>query len=277
MTTFAGYSATTKTLSNGELRTLAVHRDAGLFRPLEGDERERLRASMRSGYDDAHPLIVWNKTGEIVDGRNRRDLAAELQHRDVPVAYVDFPDETAVRAYIVAQNLARRHLDRREQRALAGKLVVNGESTRQAAKKAGVSEATARRAAADARAGASGDAPAAERVTGADGKSYPATKAKRKPKQTEAEKRFDMIDRANRAMRTWQETLNSLLVGCVVVGKDSKRHLMRVDVHGIGFDGEGSGRAYVYGDLLYGDETEDLYVGQITAVEKVHEPEAPVA
>jgi ParB-like chromosome segregation protein Spo0J len=185
MTTFAGYEATIQWLKTGHLRGLHVHRAAGLFRPFEDDERDRLRASMQTGYDHSHPIILWSKTDEIVDGRNRRDLAVELGCRHVPVAVVDFPDEAAVTAYIVAQNLARRHLTTKERAELAARLVNGGMSTRKAAKATGVSQMTAQRAAAKARAGESSDSPGGSRTTGADGKTYPATKPKatqRKPK-----------------------------------------------------------------------------------------------
>src|SRR5690242_14417934 len=114
MTTFAGYTATVETLSNGELRGLDVDKRAGLFPALVGEERDRLRESIRRGYDEAHPIVAWAQTRKIVDGRNRRDLAVELRCRDVPVAFVDFPDEAAVTAFVVAQNLARRHLTTQE-------------------------------------------------------------------------------------------------------------------------------------------------------------------
>ncbi len=77
-TTIAGYPYELGTLAAHELRALDVHLDAGRFRVLEGDERERLYAAMKSGYDAAHPIVCWSKKGEIVDGRNRRDLAVEL-------------------------------------------------------------------------------------------------------------------------------------------------------------------------------------------------------
>jgi transposase len=191
-TTIGGFQAELKHLTNGDLRALHVHRHAGIFRPLEDDEREHLRASMERGYDEAHPIIVWAQTNEIVDGRNRRDIAAaELDLRDVAVAFVKFPDEDAVRDYVISQNLARRHLTTRERCELAGRLVLKGASTRTAAKQAGVSQKTAQRAASKARAaGESSDSPATK-TTGADGKSYPATTktraaAKRKPSSTTA-------------------------------------------------------------------------------------------
>jgi transposase len=167
-------------LGPAALRHLHVHRHAALFRPLEGDERDRLRDSLQHGYDPLHPIVVAARSSEIVDGRNRRDLAVELGI-DALVLKRDFADDAEIATFIAAENLARRHLDQRERRELAGRLVVNGTSTRQAARATGVSEATARRAAADARVDASPDAPAAERVNGRDGKSYPATRSRRKP------------------------------------------------------------------------------------------------
>lgn len=185
MTTFAGHTATTRTLSTAELRKLTVHRRAGIFRPLEGDERKRLLASIRNGYDEAHPIVAWSKTNEVIDGRNRRDVAVELRCTDVPVAFVDFPDEDAVTAFVIAQNLARRHLDPKERAELAARLVNGGMSTRSAARVTNVSKDTAQRAASAARSsGVSSETPAKTRRVGADGKSYPATRKSSKPKPT---------------------------------------------------------------------------------------------
>jgi ParB-like chromosome segregation protein Spo0J len=176
MSTIAGCPATIKNLAPHALRSLLVHRYAGLFRPVEGDERERLITAMKSGYDDAHPIVVWEKTGEIVDGRNRRDIALELEMSDVPVAYVAFPDETAVSQFVVAQNLARRHMTTKERSGVAGQLIVNGTSVRDAARATGVSKTTAQRAATKARKSGVPNGTRAKRTTGTDGKSYPATR-----------------------------------------------------------------------------------------------------
>jgi ParB-like chromosome segregation protein Spo0J len=147
-----------------------------LVRPLAGDERDRLRDSLRDGYDPLHPIVV-TPGGEIVDGRNRRDLCVELE---LPAVVVErtFASDAELARFVVAMNLARRHLDQRERRELAGRLVVNGTSTRQAARTTGVSKATAQRAAAEVRAsGVSSETPA--RSSGSDGKSYPATRPSR--------------------------------------------------------------------------------------------------
>src|SRR5262249_6479401 len=141
-------------------------------------EPDSLRESMQQrGYDLLHPIVVAAASGEIVDGRNRRDLALELDLGDVPVVERDFADDSAIAEFIVAQNICRRHLDASERRQLAGRLCAsNGMSTRQAAKAAGVSTATAHRAASEARAAAGVSSETPARTIGSDGKSYPATK-----------------------------------------------------------------------------------------------------
>lgn len=139
-------TSTITRMGSAELRQLHVHRFAGLFRPLEGDERDRLRDSMQQGYDDASPIVV-NAEGEIVDGRNRRDVAVDLDLADVPVLTREFGSDDDVGAYVVSVNLARRHLSTKERAELAARLVANGASVREAAKATGVSKSTAQRAA----------------------------------------------------------------------------------------------------------------------------------
>jgi hypothetical protein len=190
MVPVAGYPTTIKTLTAWELRALPVHRYAGIFPALKGDDRKRLLATMKARYDEAQPIIVWSRTGELIDGRNRRDLAVTvLKLSALPVAFVDFPDEEAIRLYVIQANLARRHLlDSRERRELAGRLVNgHGMSTREAARLAGVSQKTAHRAAVSG-AGESYDSPGgapdgtpAERRVGHDGKAYPARQSNRQP------------------------------------------------------------------------------------------------
>ena len=139
-----------------QLRPLAVHRCAGLCRPLNEDERDRLRESLQHGYDPLHPIVVDAASGAICDGRNRRDVCCELDIAAVVVER-EFADDAEIKQFVLAQNVARRHLDRREQRELAGRLVNGGMSTRKAAKEAGVSQMTAQRAAAKQRASESDD------------------------------------------------------------------------------------------------------------------------
>jgi hypothetical protein len=196
--------STLKRLSPAALRRLHVHRYAGLVRPLAGDERDRLRDSLSDGYDPLHPIVV-TPGGEIVDGRNRRDLCVELE---LPAVVVErtFASDAELARFVVAMNLARRHLDQRERRELAGRLVVNGTSTRQAAKAAGVSQSTAGRAATEARAQVShADSPTPTRTLGIDGKRYPATRLGpgEKPRAPGALK--EILDPIDKYLRGWDD------------------------------------------------------------------------
>jgi ParB-like chromosome segregation protein Spo0J len=142
----AGRTATIKRLGFTELKRLPVHYQAALFPYIEGELREFVRASLAErGFDESEPIVLWAKTNEIVDGRNRRDLAVELKLTDVPVASVRFTTEDEVRAYIVQANLARRHLPRRELEQLRKRLTRGGMSTRQVASLTGASERTVQR------------------------------------------------------------------------------------------------------------------------------------
>jgi transposase-like protein len=264
MTTIGGYPTTTKQVSLAALRALPVHRYAGYFRPVEGDELKRLRASIRAGYDEAHPIIVWKKTGEIVDGRNRRALAAEEGTDFVPVAVVAFPDEEEVARYVIQQNLARRHLSTKERAELAATLVNGGMSTRRAAKATGVSKDTARRAAAKDRAtaGGSGAPPPRSRTTGADGKSYPSTRSN-PTRKTPEERHFDTMARHYADVVRAQDSLRVMLVGCVVTGRHKRRQI-KIEVASIGY--EPDGRAYVTGGE---GGTDRLFVEDIMRIEKM--------
>ena len=55
--------------------------------PLEGDAYDRLREDIRLRGIQI-PILVDNTTGEVIDGRLRRRIAAELKIREVPTIYV---------------------------------------------------------------------------------------------------------------------------------------------------------------------------------------------
>ena len=248
------------------LRRLSVHHHAAIFRPLAGDERDMLRSSLRAGFDPQRAIVVDAASGAICDGRNRRDVCVELGIAAFVVER-EFADDAEIAAYVVSANLARRHLDQRERRELAGRLVMNGTSTREAAKATGTSKATAQRAAAAARkAGVSSETPARSRrarTHGADGKSYPATK-KRPSTKAATVQRFDTVARQYQAMRQAQIGLRTALVGCVVSGRYDRRHHFRFTVVEVGFDDD-SGDAWVHSES--GDD--GACVGCITAIEKL--------
>lgn len=122
-----------RTVRPAELRKLPVHHAAGIFPVLSGEALGLLRESLRErDYDAAAPIVVWAKTNEIVDGRNRRDLAVELK-MDAVVAFVSFLTEREVAAYVVQANLARRHLRARDLQMLMKRLTAIGLSTSEVA------------------------------------------------------------------------------------------------------------------------------------------------
>jgi ParB-like chromosome segregation protein Spo0J len=150
--TIAGYPTTVRLLACHELRRLPLHQYAAIFPALSLSERNDLRVLIRAGYDPAEPIVIWAETGEIVDGRSRRDACGDLGINDVPCAFVHFPDDEAVRRYVIQANLARRHLGQEARRTLGAQLVNgHGYKVRDAAKLAGVSAATVSRAARAAR------------------------------------------------------------------------------------------------------------------------------
>jgi hypothetical protein len=163
---------TIRRLGERELRRLTVHPLCALLPRLEGVDRDRLRVSMATGYDENHPIVI-NQEGAILDGWNRRDVACELHLNDVPVLVRRFADDVELAAFIYRENVARRHLEVRDRAALAARLVNGGASVRAAATATNVPKSTVHRAAAAARETVPSGT-SAERVTGIDGKSYPA-------------------------------------------------------------------------------------------------------
>src|SRR3990167_664598 len=76
-----------------------------LFRPLDADERLRLRTSLETdGCRD--PIVVWAEEDTILDGHNR--------------SLISLPDETAARKWIIHNQLARRNLTPNELSFLRG-------------------------------------------------------------------------------------------------------------------------------------------------------------
>jgi transcriptional regulator with XRE-family HTH domain len=136
--TVHGFAATIERLDSTALAALASHRLAAMFPKLVGDDKKRLNESLQRGYDDTHPVIAWAKTRQIVDGRNRAAIAAELNIGNVPVAFVDFADEEQIAAYVVSSNLARRHLTKEQRDAVIKKMAGEGVKTKEIAKATGV-------------------------------------------------------------------------------------------------------------------------------------------
>ena len=85
--------------------------------PLSTDLYERLREDIRHRGIQI-PILVDNTTGEVIDGKQRKQIAHELGIKDVPTIYVGRlrPSERA--DLRLAVNLYRRHLTRAQMREL---------------------------------------------------------------------------------------------------------------------------------------------------------------
>src|SRR3990167_3504660 len=89
-----------------------------LFRPLDADERLRLRTSLETdGCRD--PIVVWAEEDTILDGHNRSLICDSL---GIPYTEtrISLPDETAARKWIIHNQLARRNLTPNELSFLRG-------------------------------------------------------------------------------------------------------------------------------------------------------------
>jgi ParB-like chromosome segregation protein Spo0J len=143
--------------------------------PLEGDLHARLREDIRLRGIQV-PILVDNATGEVIDGRLRKQIAAELKIREIPTIYVGrlSPEERA--DLRLAVNLYRRHLSRAQLRELIAWSLRQApeESDRSVAKKVGVNHRTVAGVRGALVAGG-GILPPPDR-SGLDGKKYPAAK-----------------------------------------------------------------------------------------------------
>ena len=143
--------------------------------PLDADLHDRLRDDIRLRGIQV-PILVDNSTGEVIDGRLRQQIAAELKIRDIPTIYVGrlSPDERA--DLRLAVNLYRRHLSRAQFREMIAWSLKQSpeESDRSVAKRTGASHPTVGRVRREMESG--GTIYHLPTRDGSDGKKYPAAK-----------------------------------------------------------------------------------------------------
>lgn len=158
------------------------HPLAEKFELLHGDEWESFLASIRKSRGNRTPIIYRR----LPDGRNQgidgrlRHKACEETGQKCRMEEEILETEEEVRDFIIDKNVRRRHMSKEARAAIAAELRADGQSTRQIAKTLGVSQPTVLsdlRIAGDKN--LSPEAPA--KVTGSDGKTYPATKPPREP------------------------------------------------------------------------------------------------
>lgn len=65
---------------------------------------------MKSGFDPAHPIIIWKGRNIVVDGHTRLDAAIAAGIEDVPVVEHDFPSEDVAVRYAIDCQRNRRNL-----------------------------------------------------------------------------------------------------------------------------------------------------------------------
>lgn len=150
------------------------HPFAELFPLLTGEEWESFCASIRRSRGNREPVIYRRLPDgrfQGIDGRNRYRACEETGQRCRMEEAADLETEEEVRQYIIDKNLRRRHMTAEQRRPFVADLKEEGKSNRAIAAALNVSEATVRN---DLKvSGAQGCAP--EKVTGTDGKTYPAT------------------------------------------------------------------------------------------------------
>ena len=86
--------------------------------PMSAEDRERLKADIKR-HGMRHPVIVYMKDSKfyVLAGWNRTEIARELGLDLIPVEVVEMkPAER--RKFVIAENLARRHLTDKQKRAL---------------------------------------------------------------------------------------------------------------------------------------------------------------
>lgn len=155
----------------------ATDRPYQLLPPLDADQRKLLRDSIAaSGVLEP---VVFDENGEILDGHHRVEIAEELGI-EYPRRVVDDLDEDGKQAYALTTNLARRQLTSATRSAHVMRLRQLGMSIRKIAEATGLPKSTV----ADSLAQVSEPGHLPETITGADNKTYAASRPAPKPANT---------------------------------------------------------------------------------------------
>jgi hypothetical protein len=85
--------------------------------PLPSDLYDRLRDDIRHRGIQI-PILLDSRTGEVIDGKLRKQIAAELGIRDIPTIYVSMLSSAERDDLLLAINVYRRHLNRAQMRDL---------------------------------------------------------------------------------------------------------------------------------------------------------------
>jgi ParB family chromosome partitioning protein len=66
------------------------------------------------GYDESHPIVLWEEEGVVLDGHTRLEAARQVGIEDVAVHYQNCADEDAALAYAIHNQRHRRNLTEAE-------------------------------------------------------------------------------------------------------------------------------------------------------------------
>ncbi len=121
-----------------DVASLKPHPLCLLLPPLGGEEREVLKQSMKAqGFLPRHKLLLFE--GQILDGRNRHEIAIEEGIDRIPFEHFEGTKKDA-ELYVIFEHLGRRSFTKTQRAALIEKHRKDlGLTIVQAAKKAGVS------------------------------------------------------------------------------------------------------------------------------------------
>jgi hypothetical protein len=195
-----------------KIELLPFHPVANLFPLMTGKEFDELVADIRrNGLE--FPIATFD--GKIIDGRNRA-LACQRAHQNLfyeEYTSFHFPDEAALRAFIISANIHRRHLTPEQRRELIAKLLKAdpGKSNRQIAEtvKADHKTVGAVRQEQEAR----GEIPHVEKRIDTKGREQPASKPALNPPRSDVPHQADASAKVqitpSRKMRkaAWQHLL----------------------------------------------------------------------
>ena len=99
------------------LETLKIHRFAAMFPPIDSETFNLLRDSIGGGWDDAHPIVLYQ--GQVLDGRNRLfaciDFNRHHPDRAITPTFREFEgDGDAAFLFVLRENLYRRNMTKGE-------------------------------------------------------------------------------------------------------------------------------------------------------------------
>jgi ParB-like chromosome segregation protein Spo0J len=95
---------------------LTIHPAADIFPAMEGDEFTAFSKDVEE-HGVREPITI-DQQNRVLDGRNRHSACEALGHKEIPAKIVDWDDGT-INAYVVSENVHRRHL-KETPRAIVG-------------------------------------------------------------------------------------------------------------------------------------------------------------